>query len=516
MKLFLDFGPRSVFHGRFPGDPHPRWWTQALELFVISDEAARGVGFSPLSNPNDLLWFEKSHYKQMLDQFRSSDGKGQSKDFTGTRSWKGFKTLSAAREDVVCVLPKARTTAVGCTMRSLSHHLSLLPSQGVARGRWHPAAQDEKRSSSSRDELNILLVPFPFSIPDTAFTGKMSNPNKSRGWGFFKIKQTWLEQSDSPLNVAMQLDNMSSFVSDLATTATSVHGANSIDAIIFPELALNHELFIGLRDRLKSRLPSLEILIAGLSDDGNERKGNFVATTMLPRGPDQDISYSAVREKHHRWKLDRHQLESYGLLGALNPKAEWWESLDLLSRRVDFACFRDQSVLAAMICEDLARVDPCHELLRAVGPNLIVALLMDAPQFTFRWPARYATVLAEDPGSAVLTLTSRGLMTRQHLIGSGKSKKDEDRVVALWRDDFHGQPIQIACPNNSHGVWLKLWNSPTTDVTLDGREDRHGHSWYYGQHKPLQLKDPDGAYRDIIGPQDRELRNETSDDKPKT
>jgi hypothetical protein len=65
-----------------------------------------------------------------------------------------------------------------------------------------------------------------------------------------------------------------------------------------------------------------------------------------------------------------------------------------------------------LICEDLARQDPAAELVRAVGPNLLVALLMDGPQLANRWPARYAAVLAEDPGTSILTLTSLGMVER--------------------------------------------------------------------------------------------------------
>ena len=47
---------------------------------------------------------------------------------------------------------------------------------------------------------------------------------------------------------------------------------------------------------------------------------------------------------------------------------------------------------AVLICEDLARQEPAAELIRAVGSNLVIALLMDGPQLNNRWPARYAAV----------------------------------------------------------------------------------------------------------------------------
>ena len=74
--------------------------------------------------------------------------------------------------------------------------------------------------------------------------------------------------------------------------------------------------------------------------------------------------------------------------------------------------FRRKSIFSALICEDLARSEPCHSAVRSVGPNLVFVLLMDGPQIASRWSARYATSLADDPGSAVLTLTSRGPSSR--------------------------------------------------------------------------------------------------------
>lgn len=78
-----------------------------------------------------------------------------------------------------------------------------------------------------------------------------------------------------------------------------------------------------------------------------------------------------------------------------------------------------------------------------MGPNLLIALLMDGPQLSRRWPARYAAVLAEDPGTSVLTLTSLGMVERSRpILGSGE-RASASRVIALWRDALEGE-IQIA------------------------------------------------------------------------
>ena len=43
-------------------------------------------------------------------------------------------------------------------------------------------------------------------------------------------------------------------------------------------------------------------------------------------------------------------------------------------------------------------MDEVAELIRDVGPTLVVTILLDGPQLATRWTARYAGVLADDPG----------------------------------------------------------------------------------------------------------------------
>jgi hypothetical protein len=135
---------------------------------------------------------------------------------------------------------------------------------------------------------------------------------------------------------------------------------------------------------------------------------------------------------------------------------------------------------------------------------------MDAPQLPTRWPARYATVLADDPGSSVLTLTSRALMTRQHVHTDRKSADQSSRVIALWRDDHYGTARPIVCPDDCHGVWLKLWSAPVTDLSLDGRHDDRGKTWVYGKDRALQIPNAAKRYPEILGSDDIELYNKAT------
>jgi hypothetical protein len=92
-----------------------------------------------------------------------------------------------------------------------------------------------------------------------------------------------------------------------------------------------------------------------------------------------------------------------------------------------------------------------------------VAVLLDGPQLTSRWAARYASVLADDPGSAVLTLTSYGMVQRSRPPGH-----DPSSVVALWKDPERGTR-EISLEPGAQGVLLTLVGDRATRRSADGR-----------------------------------------------
>jgi hypothetical protein len=118
-----------------------------------------------------------------------------------------------------------------------------------------------------------------------------------------------------------------------------------------------------------------------------------------------------------------------------------------------------------LICEDLARQEPVGELVRAVGPNLVIALLLDGPQLKTRWPARYASVLADDPGSSVLSVTSLGMALR-----SWSNDFAPSRVVALWKD-ARGPAQEISLPLDHSALLLTVTADFTREWTADLRDD---------------------------------------------
>jgi hypothetical protein len=116
-----------------------------------------------------------------------------------------------------------------------------------------------------------------------------------------------------------------------------------------------------------------------------------------------------------------------------------------------------------LVCEDLAQSDDIADLVRSVGPTGIVALLLDGPQLASRWAARYASVMADDPGSAVLTLTCWGLVERCRPHGH-----DAARVVGLWKDANQGLD-EIQLEPGACGILLAACANPADRRSNDGR-----------------------------------------------
>ena len=169
------------------------------------------------------------------------------------------------------------------------------------------------------------------------------------------------------------------------------------------------------------------------------------------------------QNKHHRWSFDKDQLYEYHLGGALHPHVRWWEATDLPRRKVNIVEFGDELTLISLVCEDLALIDDVSRIVRAVGPTIVITPLLDGPQLTTRWSARYASFMADDPGSAVLTLSSHGMVQRSRPHGHEASK-----VVGLWKDSVRG-PREIPLEPGAQGVLLTICSDRATRRTSDGR-----------------------------------------------
>jgi hypothetical protein len=198
---------------------------------------------------------------------------------------------------------------------------------------------------------------------------------------------------------------------------------------------------------------------------------NWVHIGVNPRlekgAPLPDSTYGEwfhIRQnKHHRWSLDERQILQYHLGGALHPHLRWWGATDVPRRAIHFSELGDEITVVSLVCEDLAQIDDVAEVIRSVGPTVVYTPLLDGPQLNSRWAARYASVLADDPGSAVLTLTSYGMVQRSRPHG-----RDSSPVVALWKDPVRGFR-EIPLESGAQGVLLTVCGDRATRHSADGR-----------------------------------------------
>ena len=244
-----------------------------------------------------------------------------------------------------------------------------------------------------------------------------------------------------------------------ALYSAALNEVGRIDGVVLPELALSEEEHGALRNFVLSRQA---FLVSGVGKASKPPIAHGINRVYLDIPHEETLSQS----KHHRWKLDESQTRQYGLGSRLSVDKKWWEHVSLVDRRLLFVSF-PTLVMSVLICEDLARPDPVGDLIRAVGPNLVIALLMDGPQLKGRWPERYAMALADDPGSSVLSLTSLGMS----MLESPAQGASRSRVVALWKDRTGTSTERSSSPEGCGGIVVSLSLRFQEEWTADGRRD---------------------------------------------
>ncbi len=401
-------------------------WQALVEVAAAADEACEGAGRpAPKGRMRDELADEL--VLQLLTTQKS-----------GTTLCRGVD------ESLVRVLPKSHTPQCGATLRSLTHHLALIHHSDVIPF-WHSVP-----SAVPRHGLNLLLMPFPMDVRPSSFSPAPAPPGNmdETRFGLFEYRAGGGGPAAGEAQRCIE-------------RAREMVG--QVDGLVFPELALDER---GRSDVEHLARKEGVFVIAGVGRrpvDGTSLGENlvyFYATTPQAR----DVAVAFEQHKHHRWRLDRGQIVQYGLGGRLDPARSWWEATRLGRRELKFVTIHDWFTLCTLVCEDLARQDPVAQLVRSVGPNLVVALLMDGPQTAARWSARYATVLADDPGCSVLTLTCAGMMElARPVAGVARS-----RAVALWKDPSGGT-TEIELPVGSRAVLLSLARERDEEWTSDGR-----------------------------------------------
>ena len=391
-------------------------------LLAAADEASREVGIPPYSvtGKKDPIEEEFRFYAEGLLQ----------RPLPGSSVCREVHPLRAR------VLPKMHTPATGLGVRSLSLYLTFCPSTEVT-PEWIIAP------FGTNPSLNLLLVPWPLEVVPAQFD--MAQPADGEpAWNYF----TFAHRRKGTDVVRL--------VQQLIARAEEIVG--TVDGIVLPELALTPPEHERMREAMEGR----RFLITGVGSRSEVgQMGSNQVCLDLP------AAVPFYQNKHHRWKLDQPQIAQYGLGSKLYPAVSWWEHIPLGDRRVLFAALLPWLVMSFLVCEDLARPDPVADLVRCVGPNLVVAVLMDGPQLKDRWPGRYATVLADDPGCSVLTLTNVG-MTDLSRPSSGPRR---GRVIGLWKDAISRTATEIELPAGADAMLLSLSVILREEKTADGRTD---------------------------------------------
>ena len=352
----------------------------------------------------------------------------------------------------VRVLPKSRTPRLGMTLRSTSLYLALVPGGEVNVGwynvcGWKPEIENY---------LNLLLVPWPTKIVPADFRELTLNADSpySPDYAMFSFAPARGEEDGEE----------AASIKKLMEAAKKL--VRKIDGVVFPEAAIDS---IQLERIWEAVASENCLLIAGVRGDGQNGFQTNCIETRVPVGNEKQGFIVAYKQaKHHRWQLERSQLVTYGLASQLHLDQVWWEGIEIGRRELNFVAIQPWLTTCALICEDLARQDPIAEIIRAVGPSLVVALLMDGPQLKTRWPSRYATVLADDPGTSVLTLSSIGMVELSRPMEPGLTPS---RVIALWKDPQSPSAIEIPLPPGAGAIVLSLVNTNNGEQAADGRLD---------------------------------------------
>jgi hypothetical protein len=375
-----------------------------LTLHAIADEACTGLGTAIMASPGPGCAFRGSA-RELLTE-------------TGS--------LSRISPGVLRVLPRCRPSVGGLSLGSLCHHVFVTGPQVDVE--WNRILTRPTKVSFPEQHANVLLFPWPLRVRARDFHPvpyKLPQMDPMEV-GFFTFEP----------NEQLDLDLVEGVL------RAAIDEAGTVDIVAFPESALTPSDIAPL-ETLLSRYGAWS-LIAGVREPADDGLGaNWVHT-----GVRQELVWRHVQQhKHHRWRLDARQISQYHLGGALSPDMHWWEAVSVPRRSLQIL---DEGAvtLATLLCEDLARLEPVADRVRAIGPSVIITLLLDGPQLSSRWTARYASVLADDPGSAVCTLTSYGMVRRCRPPGCTPS-----RVIGLWKDTS-GQPIEIELEDGAHAVLI--------------------------------------------------------------
>jgi hypothetical protein len=441
----------------------PRVREALLTLHAIADEACAGLGVA-------------------LD---AADGRACAYRARGRELLARTGSLARMNPRVLRVLPKVRTPPSG---RASFSRYACVHGPGIE-ARWRKMPARHAGTDIRSEYANLLLLPWPLEVKASDFRpldGSVRRPAKEP-FAFFEFAPARGLDFDLLDRVLL----------------SAREEAGSVDVVLLPESAVDESEIDELETLLQQH--GVVSLVTGVrrgSMRAGAGPGNWLHLSFNPRlekgstPTEQQPPWFHIRQnKHHRWSLDESQINQYHLGGVLHPSVRWWEGIEVPRRAIEFVEVAELT-LVSLVCEDLAQHDDIAELVRSVGPTIVFAVLLDGPQLTSRWTARYASVLADDPGSAVLTLTSFGMVQR-----SRPHQRDVSPIVALSRDPARGFR-EIPLEAGAQGVLLTVCMSRTTRRSADGRRpvDNGTHAFDVAVHQVRAGKSRRERTRPDAGP----------------
>ena len=365
-------------------------------------------------------------------------------------------SLGRIHPHLVRVLPKVRTSPNGTALGSFSRYACV--HRPGAEVRWTKIPARHRGTDSQAEYANVLLLPWPLRVRESDFRPVEGSVRRltSEPFGYFEF---------APAE-GLDLDLVD------RTVLAARDEVGGVDVVVLPESAVDEADLDDLETVLDRH--GVTMLMTGVRQRAprtGRLPGNWVhigvSPTLEKRAAGTDSTrqqwFHVRQNKHHRWSLNESQIYQYHLGGALHPHILWWEAMDVARRTVQFVELGEELTLVCLVCEDLAQHDDVAEVVRSVGPTLVFTPLLDGPQLTSRWAARYASVLADDPGSAVATLSAYGMVQRCRPPGQPASP-----VVGLWKDPVRGIR-EVPLEAGAHGVLLTICGDRALRRTADSR-----------------------------------------------
>jgi hypothetical protein len=420
-----------------------RLCTALLSLHAIADEACAGLGSAT----------------------ERADGRGAGYRARARELLARTGSLARIAPRRVRVLPKVRTPPTG--RPAFSRYAC---TQGAAlEASWHKLPARHLGTDPRAEYVNLLLLPWPLRVRESDFHALEGSVQRLERdpFGFFEFVPA------EPLDL------------DLVERVliAALDEVEDVDGVVLPEAAIDETEVAELEAVLERH--GVVHLTAGVRR-GSPGPGrfpcNWVHTGVNPRlrkgagppdGPGRQW-FHIRQNKHHRWSLDESQIYQYHLASALHPHVRWWEAMEIPPRSLQFVTVGEEITIVSLVCQDLAESDELADVIRAVGPTVVIAVLLDGPQLRSRWAARYASVLADDPGSVVLTLTSYGMAQRCRPSG-----RDASPIVALLKDSDQGFR-EIPLEPGAQAVLLTSCGSRAIRRTADGRWPVDTGTHYFG------------------------------------